>query len=43
MVRIEKNSLNNRFLFWNEIEIEVILFIDDDVYFRYDEIMFGFR
>lgn len=43
MVRTEKNSLNNRFLPWNEIETEAILSIDDDAHLRHDEIMFGFR
>ncbi|XP_020748760.1 exostosin-like 3 isoform X1 [Odocoileus virginianus] len=43
VVRTEKNSLNNRFLPWNEIETEAILSIDDDAHLRHDEIMFGFR
>ncbi|NXK09683.1 EXTL3 protein, partial [Herpetotheres cachinnans] len=43
VVRTEKNSLNNRFLPWDEIETEAILSIDDDAHLRHDEIMFGFR
>lgn len=43
VVRTEKNSLNNRFLPWNEIETEAVLSIDDDAHLRHDEIMFGFR
>nr|XP_033793552.1 exostosin-like 3 isoform X1 [Geotrypetes seraphini]XP_033793553.1 exostosin-like 3 isoform X1 [Geotrypetes seraphini]XP_033793554.1 exostosin-like 3 isoform X1 [Geotrypetes seraphini]XP_033793555.1 exostosin-like 3 isoform X1 [Geotrypetes seraphini]XP_033793556.1 exostosin-like 3 isoform X1 [Geotrypetes seraphini]XP_033793557.1 exostosin-like 3 isoform X1 [Geotrypetes seraphini] len=43
VVRTEKNSLNNRFLPWVEIETEAILSIDDDAHLRHDEIMFGFR
>ncbi|XP_030054563.1 exostosin-like 3 [Microcaecilia unicolor] len=43
VVRTEKNSLNNRFLPWAEIETEAILSIDDDAHLRHDEIMFGFR
>ncbi|NXD57597.1 EXTL3 protein, partial [Corvus moneduloides] len=43
VVRTEKNSLNNRFLPWDEIDTEAILSIDDDAHLRHDEIMFGFR
>ncbi|NWW75065.1 EXTL3 protein, partial [Climacteris rufus] len=43
VVRTEKNSLNNRFLPWAEIDTEAILSIDDDAHLRHDEIMFGFR
>lgn len=43
VVRTEKNSLNNRFLPWNEVETEAVLSIDDDAHLRHDEIMFGFR
>ncbi|XP_063298073.1 exostosin-like 3 [Pelobates fuscus] len=43
VVRTEKNSLNNRFLPWDEIETEAVLSIDDDAHLRHDEIMFGFR
>uniref|UniRef100_A0A1B8Y7U2 Exostosin-like 3 n=1 Tax=Xenopus tropicalis TaxID=8364 RepID=A0A1B8Y7U2_XENTR len=43
IVRTEKNSLNNRFLPWDQIETEAVLSIDDDAHLRHDEIMFGFR
>ncbi|XP_074656159.1 exostosin-like 3 [Tubulanus polymorphus] len=43
VVRTSKNSLNNRFLPYSEIETEAILSIDDDTHLRHDEIMFGFR
>ncbi|NWR42458.1 EXTL3 protein, partial [Regulus satrapa] len=43
VVRTEKNSLNNRFLPWDQIDTEAILSIDDDAHLRHDEIMFGFR
>ena len=39
----EKNSLNNRFLPYEQIETEAVLSIDDDVYVRHDEIQFAFR
>lgn len=38
-----KNSLNNRFLPFDEIETEAVLSIDDDAHLRHDEILFGFR
>ncbi|KAK2724514.1 hypothetical protein QYM36_001122 [Artemia franciscana] len=43
VVKTEKNSLNNRFLPFDEIETEAILSVDDDVHLRHDEIVFGFR
>lgn len=39
----EKNSLNNRFLPFNEIETDAVLSLDDDAHLRHDEIVFGFR
>ena len=39
----EKNSLNNRFLPFDEIETEAVLSVDDDAHLRHDEIIFGFR
>ncbi|PIK58128.1 putative exostosin-like 3 [Apostichopus japonicus] len=38
-----KNSLNNRFLPFDEIETEAVLSIDDDAHLRHDEMLFGFR
>ena len=38
-----KNSLNNRFLPFDEIETEAVLSVDDDAHLRHDEIIFGFR
>ncbi|XP_038051688.1 exostosin-like 3 [Patiria miniata] len=43
VVRTKKNSLNNRFLPYDEIETEAILSLDDDAHLRHDEILFGFR
>ncbi|CDW52789.1 exostosin 3 [Trichuris trichiura] len=43
VLRPGKNSLNNRFLPFAEIETEAILSIDDDVQLRHDEIIFAFR
>ena len=43
VVRTEKNSLNNRFLPYTEIETEAVLSVDDDAHLRHDEIIFGFR
>lgn len=37
------NSLNNRFLPFDEIETDAVLSVDDDVHLRQDEILFGFR
>ena len=38
----EKNSLNNRFIPYDEIETEAVLSVDDDARLRHDEIIFGF-
>ncbi|KAG9509293.1 Exostosin-like 3 [Fragariocoptes setiger] len=43
IVKTEKNSLNNRFLPYDEIETDAILSLDDDSPLRQDEIVFGFR
>lgn len=43
VVRAPKNSLNNRFLPFEEIDTEAILSVDDDIHLRHDEIIFGFR
>lgn len=43
VVKATKNSLNNRFLPYDEIETEAVLSVDDDAHLRHDEIMFGFR
>ena len=38
-----KNSLNNRFIPYEEIETEAVLSLDDDMYLRDFEIIFAFR
>jgi len=43
VLRTEKNSLNNRFLPFSEIETDAVLSVDDDAHLRHDEIVFGFR
>ncbi|GAB6018668.1 hypothetical protein CHUAL_000344 [Chamberlinius hualienensis] len=43
VIKAKKNSLNNRFLAYDEIETEAVLSVDDDAHLRHDEIMFGFR
>jgi len=43
VVKVEKNSLNNRFLPFSVIETEAVLSVDDDSHLRHDEIIFGFR
>ncbi len=43
VIKSEKNSLNNRFLPFDEIETEAVLSVDDDAHLRHDEIIFGFR
>lgn len=43
VLKMEKNSLNNRFLPFSSIETEAILSVDDDAHLRHDEIVFGFR
>lgn len=39
----KKNSLNNRFLPYKNIETEAVLSLDDDTHLRRDEIEFAFR
>ena len=43
VIKTEKNSLNNRFLPFDEIDTEAVLSVDDDAHLRHDEIIFGFR
>lgn len=43
LVQVERNSLNNRFLPYDEIETDAILSLDDDTPLRPDEIVFAFR
>jgi hypothetical protein len=43
VILAEKNSLNNRFFPFDDIETEAILSLDDDSQLRHDEIVFGFR
>ncbi|XP_077990253.1 exostosin-like 3 [Glandiceps talaboti] len=43
VLQTKKNSLNNRFLPYDEIETEAVLSIDDDAHLRHDEMLFGFR
>ncbi|XP_071942366.1 exostosin-like 3 [Antedon mediterranea] len=43
VIKTKKNSLNNRFLPYDEIETDALLSIDDDAHLRHDEILFGFR
>jgi len=43
VVKTERNSLNNRFLPFSDIETEAVLSVDDDAHLRHDEIIFGFR
>ncbi len=43
VVQPEQNSLNNRFLPFDNIKTEAVLSIDDDVHLRPDEIQFAFR
>lgn len=43
VLKAEKNSLNNRFLPFQQIETDAILSMDDDAHLRHDEIVFGFR
>lgn len=42
-VNVSKNSLNNRFLPYDQIETEAILSLDDDIDLRQHEIIFAFR
>lgn len=43
IVRVNRNSLNNRFLPYDSIETDAILSLDDDSPLRPDEIVFAFR
>ncbi|KAK3088268.1 hypothetical protein FSP39_016856 [Pinctada imbricata] len=43
VLRMPKNSLNNRFLPFDAIETEAVLSIDDDIHLRHEEIVFAFR
>lgn len=43
VVSTGKNSLNNRFLPYPNIQTEAVLSLDDDVHLRQDEIQFAFR
>lgn len=43
VVSVGRNSLNNRFLPFSNIDTEAVLSIDDDVHLRHDEIQFAFR
>lgn len=43
LVKVEKNSLNNRFLPYDAIETDAIFSMDDDSPLRPDEIVFAFR
>ena len=38
VVKTEKNSLNNRFYPYEEIETDAVLHLDDDAHLRQDEI-----
>ena len=43
VVKVAKNSLNNRFIPYDVIETDAVFAIDDDVEMRHDEILLGFR
>lgn len=43
VVKVNRNSLNNRFLPYDSIETDAILSLDDDSPLRADEIVFAFR
>jgi alpha-1,4-N-acetylglucosaminyltransferase EXTL3 len=43
VIQTERNSLNNRFIPYDDITTEAVLSIDDDAHLRHDEILFGFR
>ena len=43
VIKTQKNSLNNRFYPYPEIETDAVLHLDDDVHLRQDEILFAFR
>lgn len=43
LIKSVSNSLNNRFLPFDQIKTDAILSIDDDTMLRPDEVMFAFR
>ena len=43
VIRPARNSLNNRFLPFDIIETDAILSLDDDISFRPEDLVFGFR
>lgn len=43
VIKAARNTLNNRFMPYKEIETEAVLSMDDDMYLRHDEIIFAFR
>lgn len=43
VIKAKKNSLNNRFFPYSEIETDAVLHLDDDAHLRQDEILFAFR
>lgn len=43
VLKVDRNSLNNRFLPFDEIETDAILSLDDDSPLRQDELVFAFR
>ena len=43
MVKVAKNSLNNRFVPYDVIETDAVFAVDDDVEMRHDEILLAFR
>lgn len=42
-IRVEKNSLNNRFVPWDRIETEAVLSLDDDIDLLQQEYILAFR
>ena len=43
VVRAGRNSLNNRFLPFSNIQTEAVLSLDDDIVLTHEEIEFAFR
>ena len=43
VVKVAKNSLNNRFVPYDVIETDAIFAVDDDVEMRHEEILLAFR
>ena len=43
VVKVAKNSLNNRFIPYDAIETDAILSIDDDMRLKHEEILLCFR